>query len=92
MAKSQMRAIMEVNPAQFLSKVRCPVLAIFGEADTSIPVNKSVALYEKYLQEAGNEDVTIERFPDADHTIQVDGEFAPGYFKAINSWLSMRTS
>jgi len=88
MAKGQMRAVLDVNPADFLTKVHCPVLAIFGEDDTSIPVAKSVALYQQYLKEAGNEDVTIKIFPKASHTIQVDGYFAPGYFDTINTWLS----
>lgn len=90
MAKVQMRAVMNVNPADFLTKVHCPVLALFGENDTSIPVDKSIALYEKYLHEAGNEDVTIELFPEADHGIQVNGDFAPGYFDTINNWLKRR--
>ncbi len=87
-AKGQMRAVLDVNPADFLTNVHCPVLAIFGKDDTSIPVNKSVARYQKYLKEAGNEDVTIKIFPRASHTIQVDGDFAPGYFDTINTWLS----
>ena len=87
MVKGQMRAVLEVNPADFLSKVHCPVLAIFGEADTSIPVEKSVSLYKKYLGEAGNEAVTIKVFPQASHTIQIDDAFAPGYFETINKWL-----
>ncbi|MCP4415030.1 MAG: GNAT family N-acetyltransferase [Chloroflexi bacterium] len=90
MAKGQMRAVMNVNPADFLTKVRCPVLAIFGEKDRSVPVEKSIALYKKYLQEAGNKDVTIELFPDADHVIQVNDDFAPGYFEIINNWLKMK--
>lgn len=88
MAKSQMRAVMDVNPADFLTKVHCPVLAIFGEKDTSVPVNKSVAFYKQYLKVAGNEDVIIKIFPNASHTIKVDGDFAPGYFETINTWLS----
>lgn len=36
------------------------------------------------------EDVTIELFPDADHSIQVNGNFAPGYYETINGWLKMR--
>jgi dienelactone hydrolase len=89
-AKSHMRAMMVVDPGDFLTKVRCPVLAIFGEKDTQIPVNKSIALYKAYLQEAGNEDVTIELFPDADHMIQVGGDFASGYYESVNRWLVMR--
>jgi len=91
MAKSQMRAVLEVNPADFLTKVKCPVLGIFGEADTSVPVEKSVYLYKKYLREAGNDSVTIKVFPNAGHTIQIDDEYAPGYFETINTWLSKLT-
>jgi uncharacterized protein len=87
MAKAQMRAVMEVNPADFLTKVYCPVLAIFGEADTSIPVKKSVTLYQQYLHEAGNEALTVEIFPNASHTIRVGEKFADGYFDLMVNWL-----
>ena len=90
MAKDQMRAVLEVNPADFLTQVHCPVLAIFGEADTSIPVAKSASLYKQYLGEAGNTAVTIKIFPQASHTIHVGEEFAPGYFDTISSWLRKR--
>ena len=89
--KGQMRAVMEVNPADFLTKVRCPVMAIFGEEDTSIPVEKSVNLYKKYLREAGNASVTIKVFPKASHTIKVNDKYVPEYFQAINIWLSNLT-
>jgi fermentation-respiration switch protein FrsA (DUF1100 family) len=88
MVKSQMRAVMTVNPADFLTKVRCPVLAIFGENDTSIPVDKSEAIYKQYLGEGGNEALTIKIFPHASHTIRVDETFAPGYFDLMLDWLS----
>jgi len=87
MVKAQMQAVMNVNPADFLTKVRCPVLAIFGESDTSIPVKKSVMLYEQYLREAGNKAFTIHVFPNASHTIRVGGEFADGYFDVMMDWL-----
>ncbi len=87
MVKGQMRAVLEVNPANFLTQVHCPVLAIFGSADTSIPVDKSVFLYQQYLREAGNESVTIKVFPNSSHTIKVDDEYAPGYFETIKNWL-----
>jgi hypothetical protein len=87
MVKTQMRAVMEVNPADFLTKVHCPVLAIFGEKDTSIPVDKSVWVYKHYLGEAGNKALTIKVFPHASHTIRVGEIFAPGYFKLMLDWL-----
>jgi len=87
MIKAQMRAVMEVEPAKFLTRVHCPVLAIFGEDDTSVPVEKSVALYQQYLNEAGNKSVTIKVFPKASHTIRVGDTFASGYFELMVDWL-----
>lgn len=87
-AKTQMRAVMNVNPADFLTKVHCPVLAIFGECDTSIPVEKSVTLYKQYLGEGGNQAFTIGIFPRASHTIRVGEAFASGYFELMLNWLS----
>lgn len=87
MVKAQMRAVMVVNPAQFLTKVRCPVLAIFGENDTSIPVDKSITLYKQYLGEAGNEAFTFKVFVNANHTIRVGEKFAEGYFDLMLHWL-----
>ncbi len=91
MVKGQMRAVLEVNPADFLTKIHCPVLAIFGEADTSVPVDKSVILYQQYLGESGNDTVTIKVFPNASHTIKVNEKYAPGYLKTINTWLANLT-
>lgn len=88
MVKAQMRTFMETNPADYLTQVHCPVLAIFGEDDTSIPVEKSVALYKQYLGEAGNEAFTVKVFPNASHTIRVGKKFAPGYFDLMLCWLS----
>jgi dienelactone hydrolase len=88
MVKAQMRALMEVDPAQFLTKVRCPVLAIFGENDTSIPVEKSITLYKQYLGEAGNQAFTFRVFANASHTIRVGETFADGYFDLMLDWLS----
>lgn len=91
MVKEQMRAVMNVNSADFLTKVRCPVLAIFGENDTSIPVEISLTRYKQYLMEAGNEAFTSKAFPNASHTIRVGREFAPGYFDLMVSWLGKRS-
>lgn len=85
--KAQMRAVLDVQPGDYLANVHCPVLAIFGEKDTSLPVAKSVSLYEKYLGEAGNDAVTIMVFPNASHTIRINDEFSPGYFELMLNWL-----
>lgn len=82
-----MRAVIEANPADFLSRVHSPVLAIFGENDTAVPVGKSVILYNQYLAETGNNALTIKVFPNASHTIRVDRMFVSSYFDLMEDWL-----
>jgi pimeloyl-ACP methyl ester carboxylesterase len=88
--KSSYGSMMVSDPADHLTRVTCPVLAIFGEADTVLPVSKSVALYKKYLEKAGNEEFVIKVFPYADHHIEVDGKPANGYYETILDWLRAR--
>jgi len=85
--KTSFEAMMINDPADYLSKVRCPVLAIFGEEDKVIPVERSVELYKLYLKNAGNKDVTIKVFPNADHRIFVGEKQASGYYDIISEWL-----
>lgn len=87
---------MVYNPMSALEKVRCPVLAVFGELDTLTPVVETTANYRKGLAKAGNQDVTIKVFPNADHALlawpkpndQVHWPvLAPGYLDAMTDWL-----
>jgi pimeloyl-ACP methyl ester carboxylesterase len=57
------------DPGPSWERVRCPVLALFGEKDTSCPVARSVAVIRRGLARAGNKDVTIKVFPRAGHAI-----------------------
>jgi dienelactone hydrolase len=85
--KAQMRALTIVDPAEYLVRIHVPVLAIFGENDTSVPVEKSIAIYQQYLGEAGNQAFTYKVFANADHGIRIGGGFADGYFGLMVNWL-----
>ena len=82
-----MRASTIVDPTEYLVRIHVPVLAIFGENDTSIPVEKSIANYQQYLGEAGNQAFTYKVFANADHGIRYGGNFADGYFDLMLNWL-----
>ena len=62
---------MSYDPMPALEKVKCPVLAIFGELDTLTPVATTIANYQKGLGRAGNKSLTIKIFPNADHALLV---------------------
>jgi len=85
--KDQMGAVMIVDPAEYLVRIHVPVLAIFGENDTLVPVEKSITIYRQYLGEAGNQAFTYKVFANADHGIRIGGSFADGYFDLMVNWL-----
>jgi pimeloyl-ACP methyl ester carboxylesterase len=76
-----------VQPKKYLTAVRCPVLAIWGEDDTLVPARKSASLYRQYLKAARNHDVTVVVFRNADHDIR---NFGPAYRTTLTSWLRHR--
>jgi len=94
------------DPVAVLEKVKCPVLAIWGELDMLVPAQKSKEIFEKALKKAGNKDVTLKIFPNADHNLMLtktggwkeqeqkskEGklQLAPGYFELMGDWLKKR--
>ena len=85
-------ASLQYDPRQWLTEIKCSVLAIFGASDLLLPVDRSVQAYQEFLTKAGNEDVTIKVFPNAGHllTHPSTGELAPGYLELITDWLLQR--
>ncbi|KYK27548.1 MAG: hypothetical protein AYK19_06720 [Theionarchaea archaeon DG-70-1] len=90
----------DVTP--YLKKVTCPVLAVYGELDKTVPVQKSAAILEKALE---NHDFTMKIFPKGNHALLEseagawsevprlkEKEFVPGYYDLISSWIAERTN
>jgi dipeptidyl aminopeptidase/acylaminoacyl peptidase len=84
----------DYDPVPILERVRCPVLAIFGALDRQIPAHKSARVFQQALRRAGNPDVTIRMFPNADHGIADAGSqhFAPGYLELMSRWIMERSA
>lgn len=66
------------DPAAVLQRTRIPVLALFGERDSSVPPSENAELMARYLAAAGNRDVTIKIFPRANHNLEWFGELRGG--------------
>jgi pimeloyl-ACP methyl ester carboxylesterase len=73
-----------VDPKDYLTNVSSPVLAFFGEEDLLQPSEKSAALYEQYLTEAGNENFEIVVLPGVGHNINLT---TSGYWNMMTEWL-----
>ncbi len=77
------------DPEEFWTRVRVPVLAIFGENDLNVDSELSAVRYAQYLTEAGNPDFTIEILPGVGHSITLA---TPGYWDLLSTWLADRFS
>ncbi len=87
------------DPLPAVAKVRCPVLGLFGALDTSTPAPVAVANMRRILREAGNTDLVLQVFPNANHaltqaqtgsddeTARAKGQ-APALFDTLRAWLS----
>jgi len=88
---------MGYDPMPALRKLRCPVLAVFGELDTLTPVAETTANYRMGLKKAANKDYTITVFPNADHALLVWPKadatvhwptLAAGYLEKMTNWIN----
>ncbi|WP_167336190.1 alpha/beta hydrolase family protein [Amycolatopsis alba] len=68
---------MDVDPAELLPALACPVLAVFGGDDDSVPIAASVARIAAALPDVERQRHGIAVFPGADHFL-FTGEPHPG--------------
>jgi hypothetical protein len=87
------------DASDVLSRVRQPVLAIFGGMDTLTPPHESAALWADALRRRGDDDYSVRLFPRGAHGLLDGGktgsplEFLPerrwvaGYFDTMVKWI-----
>jgi uncharacterized protein len=86
---------------QILEKIRCPVLALFGEGDSVVDWRSTMTLYKETLGSGAGADLTVKTFPSCNHNmlqcrtcgVREDRETAGprepcgGYQDAILTWI-----
>jgi pimeloyl-ACP methyl ester carboxylesterase len=95
-----MRDAISFDPATVLSKVHCPVLAMFGGLDTQVPIDLNRAPLAAALTAAGNHAVTIKTYPEANHLFikavigspteypALEKVFVPGLLDDLATWVA----
>jgi pimeloyl-ACP methyl ester carboxylesterase len=90
---------LDFDPASVLEKVRCPVLAVYGELDLQVPATMNQTALVAALSKSGNKDYTVKVFSKANHLYQeaVTGspkeypglkkEFVPGFLDLLTHWI-----
>jgi dienelactone hydrolase len=59
------------EPVPMWEKVKVPVLLMWGDKDTVVPVAESRQIIENALKRAGNKDVTVKIFPNVNHGVSL---------------------
>ena len=97
------RALLTFDPAPALAKVKCPVLAVFGERDSQVPPPLNLPPMAGALESSGNRDYSIVKLPALNHLFQtsktgllteyaaIDETFAPVALEVISSWIVRHT-
>jgi uncharacterized protein len=88
------------NFQEMLAQLNVPVLAIFGEKDSSVNWRATSALYSRTIGKNPRASLTIRTFPDGNHNIQQaktgglremiemqERRASVGYFEAMEDWL-----
>lgn len=94
--------ILVENFPAILQKVKCPVLAIFGEKDSQVDWRASKALYEKTIKKS-NSDLTIKVLTDCNHNMQIcdtgglyedlkkyKWKLSQSYYDSMHKWLQLK--
>jgi hypothetical protein len=65
-----MRYFISCDPADYLSDIECPVLALNGELDCQVLAEKNILSIRAVLERGGNKDFKTEIFPGLNHLFQ----------------------
>jgi len=71
------------KPADYLSKIKCPVLALNGEKDTQVEARSNIDAIKTIISKNGNKKVTSHILPDLNHLFQTAETGAPGEYAKI---------
>ncbi|RUL88774.1 alpha/beta hydrolase family protein [Tautonia sociabilis] len=94
---------LEYDPKSALKRVRCPVLALFGEKDVQVDPAQNAKQIEDALASGGNDRVVVEVLPGLNHLFQhaetgspleygaIEETFAPEALGRISSWIREAT-
>jgi pimeloyl-ACP methyl ester carboxylesterase len=96
------RHFIAFDPSEVLSRVRVPVLALYGEKDLQVDPKQNLPEIRRVLLAAGNEDVTVVELPGLNHLFQkaetgnideyyaIEETFDPQALAIVSSWILQR--
>lgn len=79
---------MDFDPRTALERLRCPVLAFFGDDDEWVPVEPSIERFRSAAAMAGHE-LSVVRLPGTSHEPRLEsGAISPLYERELTRWIA----
>ena len=89
---------MTYDPVIALEKLNIPILVMWGDKDTFLPVEESIAVFKQAMSKAGNKNYVIKVYPNCNHSLLEsetgspstggkEKDFAAGMWKMKTDWL-----
>jgi hypothetical protein len=88
LSSAWLRYFIEYDPANALSRVPCPVLAINGEKDLQVPPKLNLPAIRKALEAGGNKNVEVLELPGLNHLFQTAKTGSPSEYGQIEETMS----
>jgi len=94
-------AIIKEDPVVTLGQIKCPVLALNGSTDLTVPPKENVRGIRNVLKKSGNPDYTVKELPDINHAFQhsktgeqygIEEPMAQSVLDIIGDWIDLRVS
>ncbi len=94
----------DYDPSANLLKVKCPVLAIYGQKDLQVPSKVNMPIVQSAFLQSGNKDTDVRELPDLNHLLQhaysgspaeypaIDETIAPQVLQIIADWILKHSS
>jgi uncharacterized protein len=94
-----MQSFIRTDPAAYLAKVTCPVLALNGEKDMQVPAAENLKIISSELTKADNKNFEIIAFEGLNHLFQecktglpseygeIEQTMATEVLEAISNWI-----
>jgi uncharacterized protein len=94
-----MQYFIQFIPANYLTKVRCPVLALNGSKDLQVPAKENLEAIQTALKNGGNKNFMVKELPGMNHLFQecstgaieeyaaIEQTFSPVALAEISNWI-----
>ena len=83
------------DPAEYISKVKCPILVMFGEKDKHVTIEKNYAPLMHAMADSMTKDLTVRIVADADHVyttfaLNPHRDVLPERLHVMTDWIRSR--